>query len=1366
MKNLSIFLCALLWFTALSAQNHPANGISYQAMLSQSEKITYGTKLQNIPVANKDIKARFELSQSGAIVLTDEHRLTTDVNGIFSCVIGTGNTTPFGALLTDINWGLDSVMVRVFIDAGEGENLFSEQKLWSTAYAMYAPTAGRALNDKDTSATNELQYLNLVGDSVKLTSVSGGISLKPWTDGIAKNALDIATEKTRAEAAELALQNQIGGINITLANKTNELNAAKDTLTKFRKELNILSSGVSQNSSDIATNKTDISQNTADIIDLSDSISVHRSELNKNRGDINKNASDIATNKSDIAQNKTDIGQNTADIKDHSDSISVHRAELNKNRGDINSNTTNITTNKSDIAQNKTDIGTNSTDIGKNKTDIANNGKAIKVNSDTLVVHRTELNKNRGDINKNMAAIAQNKTDLAQHVNNDKDTDNTNELSDLSFNSSTSALSLSNPSTTGNKVDLSTLKDNLGNHTAQDTLNLNGNVLTDNTGDTLLIAIKGNDRDIAIESEDEVFIRTINNPNNATNGDIQLESSDEIILDAQSDIDIISGDDVTIKANGDDITLESSDDIKLYSGDGVIITSGNKDNITIDSDNDIELITTDEDFVEIWKKNSSGTPEFMYTLPNDRGSVGQFLQRSNDGGSEFFSDWSTYKLPTSDGSNGQTLVTDGSGNVSWGTSGDNLGNHKATQNIQLNGKYLSNDGGNEGVSINNSGQVGIGNNTPHNSAILDIASTTKGVLMPRMTEAQRNQITKPANGSIIFNTDNNKLEIFTDSVNGDFYQQGSRAQYDGPYHLQSFRPKESGLLLELNCEAGIRFTFSGYLECSLYSGDPGSGLTLIGQADNKKLLRNPTGITFQKENVKFTFSALNARLTTGNSYTFVFVVKDSTTGAARQSWLYVNTRSTTQNPNGEYWRGSNLTSLTQPADYDMGGSIILQFAPGMWSALNESAPTFTEVDGSTTNELQDLSYNPTTKKLTLSTPKTTGNEVDLSSLGGASKLDDLSDAITSGTGLVSTLIVGHQNLSNTGTIRRNTGFGLTALQSLTSGQDNTAIGSNVATNLTSGERNVAIGSNVMSGNTTGTRNIAIGYNTMNKSNQVIHNSIAIGAFVLQNVSGWNNVSVGDASMNKATTASSNAVVGGQAAAEITSGSQNAVLGQYALWKNTSGSYNTAVGANSIRENTINFNSALGYGAGQFSKSNQNTFLGASTGGNSSTATTGANNTYIGYQASPSSTSASNEIILGNSSVTELYTAADMNAPAFTTTSDRRLKKNIQPLETALDKVIRLNPVIYDKKRHMTSDEYEIHEIGFIAQELQQEFPEVVSQQPDENHTLGVNYQALIPVLTKATQEQQIIIEKQQQTIQNQNETIEALIRRIEALEAK
>ena len=44
-----------------------------------------------------------------------------------------------------------------------------------------------------------------------------------------------------------------------------------------------------------------------------------------------------------------------------------------------------------------------------------------------------------------------------------------------------------------------------------------------------------------------------------------------------------------------------------------------------------------------------------------------------------------------------------------GAAGDDLGNHTATQNIQLNGNYLSNDGGNEGLSIANNGRITINN---------------------------------------------------------------------------------------------------------------------------------------------------------------------------------------------------------------------------------------------------------------------------------------------------------------------------------------------------------------------------------------------------------------------------------------------------------------------------------------------------------------------------------------------------------------------------------------------------------------------------------------------------------------------------------
>jgi hypothetical protein len=52
------------------------------------------------------------------------------------------------------------------------------------------------------------------------------------------------------------------------------------------------------------------------------------------------------------------------------------------------------------------------------------------------------------------------------------------------------------------------------------------------------------------------------------------------------------------------------------------------------------------------------------------------------------------------------------------------------------------------------GSVGIGTNAPNAKAQLDISSTTSGVLIPRMTEAQRNAITSPPNGLLIYQTDN------------------------------------------------------------------------------------------------------------------------------------------------------------------------------------------------------------------------------------------------------------------------------------------------------------------------------------------------------------------------------------------------------------------------------------------------------------------------------------------------------------------------------------------------------------------------------------------------------------------------------------
>lgn len=51
-------------------------------------------------------------------------------------------------------------------------------------------------------------------------------------------------------------------------------------------------------------------------------------------------------------------------------------------------------------------------------------------------------------------------------------------------------------------------------------------------------------------------------------------------------------------------------------------------------------------------------------------------------------------------------------------------------------------------------QVGVGTNTPNASAALDVTSTTKGILTPRMTSAQRLAISNPADGLVVYQTDN------------------------------------------------------------------------------------------------------------------------------------------------------------------------------------------------------------------------------------------------------------------------------------------------------------------------------------------------------------------------------------------------------------------------------------------------------------------------------------------------------------------------------------------------------------------------------------------------------------------------------------
>jgi hypothetical protein len=108
----------------------------------------------------------------------------------------------------------------------------------------------------------------------------------------------------------------------------------------------------------------------------------------------------------------------------------------------------------------------------------------------------------------------------------------------------------------------------------------------------------------------------------------------------------------------------------------------------------------------------------------------------------------TWTLPATDGTNGQLLSTNGSGDLTWAATGaDNLGNHTATANIKLGSQYLSGDGGNEGISVDSTGQVGIGSASP--SSLLDVSKDLGDIDAKVLTLANISTVSGQTPGTVL-----------------------------------------------------------------------------------------------------------------------------------------------------------------------------------------------------------------------------------------------------------------------------------------------------------------------------------------------------------------------------------------------------------------------------------------------------------------------------------------------------------------------------------------------------------------------------------------------------------------------------------------
>lgn len=249
-------------------------------------------------------------------------------------------------------------------------------------------------------------------------------------------------------------------------------------------------------------------------------------------------------------------------------------------------------------------------------------------------------------------------------------------------------------------------------------------------------------------------------------------------------------------------------------------------------------------------------------------------------------------------------------------------------------------------------------------------------------------------------------------------------------------------------------------------------------------------------------------------------------------------------------------------------------------------------------------------------------------------------------------------------------------------------------------------------------NTAVGYETLTSVTNSDANT-AVGWRTLKTNTGNYNTAVGAAALELQTTSNFNTAVGYQAMRSVT-GTDCTALGSYAGDGMTTGTSNVFVGG------------SAGYYSGGGSTASQCTFVGAVTGFGS--LMTGNNNTCLGYNAQPSSSSVSNTITLGNSSITTLR----CQVTTITSLSDRRDKTDFAPINNALRLIRTIAPVRFVWNMR-DGGKVGVEDTGFLAQQLLEaqqvanaKIPGLVDEtNPDK---LEAGYGKLIPVLVRALQE--------------------------------
>jgi hypothetical protein len=335
---------------------------------------------------------------------------------------------------------------------------------------------------------------------------------------------------------------------------------------------------------------------------------------------------------------------------------------------------------------------------------------------------------------------------------------------------------------------------------------------------------------------------------------------------------------------------------------------------------------------------------------------------------------------------------------------------------------------------------------------------------------------------------------------------------------------------------------------------------------------------------------------------------------------------------------------------------------------------------------------------------------------------------------------------NNGT--NNTAVGWRALRTNVEGDFNTAIGS-AALDTNTGDGNTAIGGAALFSNTTGDYNMAAGLLALFHNTAGVYNT-ALGASTLQsNHQGISNTAAGYQALyvndsSGTGLGSYNSAFGAFALTNNSDGEANSAFGTGAMEFNSTGLDNVAVGTDALSSNTTGGgNTAVGTDALEYSNGSSNVALGAFSGLNQ---TTGSGNVYVGadmFGVAGESNACYIASIFGQTSATGIPVLINSNNKLGTTTSSKRFKEKISPMERASGMLYALKPVTFRYKKEI--DPSSTLQFGLVAEEVEKVNPDLVVRDK-EGKPYSVRYDQVNAMLLNEFLKAHCKIEEQEATI--------------------